>query len=116
MSISLYKFHAIFVEIFSAISIKEYGENLLLQVQNNKNTNTSTPTSKPFKSTSAMLTTDRHLSVDYTSSSVVTSDARRRSMFRQFSTVQQQQQQQQQQDYESGSSAHNNALARWKKV
>ena len=64
---------------------------------------------RSLKSTSAMLTTDRALSVDSSDASAGNKDARRRSMFRQFSTVQPQLS-------DDTDSPPNRALARWKKV
>jgi len=77
--------------------------------------------SKPLKATSSMLTNDRRLCVvpmtDTARAPLGHSEARRCSMFRQFSTVQQQQQQPAQPIYDnSEASASSKAKARWKKV
>ena len=79
--------------------------------------------SKPLQRTSAMLTSDRRLTINSpaagskATSATVSCEARRRSIFRQFSTVQQQQQHQQQQATDdSNSLSSSKALARWKKV
>jgi len=64
-----------------------------------------------LKSTAAMLTSDRRLSVDNTASLAVNSHARRRSIFRQFSTVQSHQP-----ASDTNSSPPSRARARWKKV
>jgi len=78
-------------------------------------TSSSRPSSinnKAVKSTSAMLMSDRRLSQSTSVTSAGHTEARRCSMFRQFST-----QQQQQPTYNpSPPEASNKALARWKKV
>ena len=86
------------------------------QAQNNRNISAvvNKNVNKPLKATSEMLTSDRRLSVNPNAASAVSSDARRRSMFRQFSAVQQQQQQRS--TVHTRSSPPNKALARWKKV
>jgi len=73
----------------------------------------SSSNSRAVKSTSAMLMSDRRLSVGSSLTSAGNTEARRCSMFRQFS---QQQQQQQQPSCDTTSSPSNRALARWRKV